>query len=74
MVTVEQAAEKATAAVAGSAAKEYKRESTTARLVGAGQYIYSYVYASVVANASRQVLLVSRSLLSSTRSIRLRSA
>jgi len=38
MVSVEQAAQKATAAVAGSAAKEYKRESTTARLVGAGKH------------------------------------
>jgi len=38
MVSVEQAAQKASEAVAGSSAKEYKRESTTARLVGAGEY------------------------------------
>ena len=35
--SAEAAASKATEAVAGSAAKDFKRESATARLVGAGQ-------------------------------------
>lgn len=37
--TVEEAAKKASVALAGSASKDFKRESGTARLLGAGKRI-----------------------------------